>query len=233
MGLVKQLDDQLGRLFDALEQASRMNDTLIVFCSDHGDYLGDHWLAEKELFHDTVARVPFIVYDPRSAADSTRGCVEQRFVESIDVVPTILDALDVALPAHVLEGHSLQPLLHGQPTPQWREAVFSEMNYAFRDFVRETVRQPIDRCHGYMIRDARWKCVFFDDLRAQLFDMQEDPQEFHDLGGDPAYAPVRERMREQLFDWLRRRKIHLTIDYSTMAQWTRKEEAVGIHIAAW
>lgn len=233
MGLVKQLDDELGRLFAFLEQAGRMKDTLIVFCSDHGDYLGDHWLAEKELFHDTVARVPLIVYDPRTDADATRGGVEQRFVEAIDIVPTILDALGVPRPDHVLEGHSLQPLLHGEPTPEWRDAVFSEMNYGFRDFVREPLQQPIDRCHAYMIRDARWKCVFFDDLRAQLFDLSTDPQEFHDLGGDPAYASVREQMRERLFDWLRHRKIHPTVDYSKMAQWTRKEASVGIHIGHW
>ncbi|MGN5477285.1 sulfatase-like hydrolase/transferase [Cupriavidus basilensis] len=59
---------------------------MIIFSSDHGDYLGDHYLGEKELFHDSVAKVPLIIYDPR--ANAARGHVESRLVEAIDLVPT-------------------------------------------------------------------------------------------------------------------------------------------------
>ncbi len=232
MGMVKQIDDQLGRLFGFLEQAGRMQDTMIIFCSDHGDYLGDHYLGEKELFHDTVAKVPLIIYDPRAAADRTRGNAEARLVEAIDLVPTILDAFGLDGAPHILEGRSLQPLLHGNAVP-WRQAVFSEMNYAFRDFVRHPLAQPIDRCHAYMVRTARWKCVFFDDLRPQLFDLENDPDEYHDLGADPARAQVREELSGLLFDWLRHRKIHPTVSYRAMAEWTEKEQKVGIHIGVW
>ena len=72
-GLIAQIDDHLGRVLDELERLGRWQDTLVVFTADHGDYLGDHWLGEKELFHDCVQRVPFIVYDPTAAADATRG----------------------------------------------------------------------------------------------------------------------------------------------------------------
>jgi arylsulfatase A-like enzyme len=65
MGLISQVDDHLGRLFRHLEASGRLQDTLVVLTSDHGDYLGDHWLGEKELFHDAVVRVPMIVADPR------------------------------------------------------------------------------------------------------------------------------------------------------------------------
>lgn len=233
MGLVKQLDDQLGVLFDHLEKRGRMQDTLIVFCSDHGDYLGDHYLGEKELFHDTVAKAPLIVYDPRAAADKTRGQIQDRLVEAIDVVPTILDALGVSKPEHLLEGRSLQPLLHGNEPGTWRDFVVSEMNYGFRDAVRAAVAQPVDRCHAYMVRDAHWKAVFYDGLRPQLFDLRADPDEYHDLGGSPEHAAVRERLLACLFDWLRRRKIHPTVDYATMAAWSRKEIEVGILIGKW
>lgn len=233
MGLVKQIDDQLGHLFDHLEKSGRMQDTLIVFCSDHGDYLGDHYLGEKELFHDTVTKVPLIVYDPCAAADGTRGHRESRLVEAIDVVPTILDALRIDKPDHVLEGRSLQPLLHGDAPGTWREFAVSEMNYGFRDDVRMRVGQPIDRCHAYMVRDQRWKGVFFDDLRPQLFDLLNDPGEFHDLGADPEYGALRQRLMAHLFEWLRRRKIHPTVDYQKMAGWSKKEREVGILIGAW
>ena len=75
-GLIQQIDDHLGRIWDALDALGRFEDTLIVFTADHGDFLGDHWLGEKELFYDTVQRVPLIVYDPDRAADATRGSVE-------------------------------------------------------------------------------------------------------------------------------------------------------------
>ena len=73
MALVKQIDDHLGRLLQFLEAQGRLADTMIVLTSDHGDYLGDHWLGEKELFYEASVRVPMLVYDPDPAADATRG----------------------------------------------------------------------------------------------------------------------------------------------------------------
>ncbi len=73
MGLIKQVDDQLGRLFDVLESSGRWDDTLIVFTSDHGDFLGDHFLGEKEFLLEQAVGVPLIVRDPRAAADSNPG----------------------------------------------------------------------------------------------------------------------------------------------------------------
>ncbi|MEY3672235.1 MAG: hypothetical protein RI904_1892, partial [Pseudomonadota bacterium] len=83
-GLIHQLDDHLGRLFDYMEGAGLMKNTMIVFTSDHGDFLGDHWLGEKELFYDAIQRVPCIVMDPDARADATRGTVDTRMVEAVD-----------------------------------------------------------------------------------------------------------------------------------------------------
>lgn len=231
MGLVKQIDDWLGKLFGWMEQKGLFENTLIIFTSDHGDYLGDHFLGEKELFHDTVAKVPLIIYDP--APEAQRGGVEHALVEAIDIVPTILDAYGIAIPDHILEGRSLLPLMRGAKPEHWRNAVFSENDYAFRDFVRMPLAQPPDRCHMTMVRDHHWKYVHFEDMRPQLFDLQADPDEFQDLGGDPAYGAVRERMQNLLFDWLRQRRIHPTVSHDAMAAWTRKEEKAGIHIGVW
>ncbi len=164
MGLVRQIDDHLGRLFAFLEAQGRFADTMIVFTSDHGDYLGDHYLCEKELFHDTVAKVPLIVYHPDAAA--TRGRVEPRLVEAIDIAPTILDAYRIEPPAHQLEGRSLLPLVLGDRVAEWRDAVVSEADYSFRSFVREPLGRPIDGCRNYMIRGERWKYIYYDGLAA-------------------------------------------------------------------
>jgi len=79
MGLIKQIDDQMGRLFQHLEDQGIADQTMIVFTSDHGDYLGDHWLGEKELFHDESVRIPLIIYDPSPEAEATRGTINEVF----------------------------------------------------------------------------------------------------------------------------------------------------------
>ena len=119
MGLIKQIDDQLGRLFRFMEERGLLETTLIVFTSDHGDYLGDHWLGEKDLFHEPSVKVPLIVYDPSREADAARGTVCDELVEAIDLIPTFLEALgaDPAEQSHRLEGRSLIPFLRGAPPP--------------------------------------------------------------------------------------------------------------------
>ncbi len=92
MGLIKQIDDQLGVLLQFMEDQGLMENTMIVFTSDHGDYLGDHWLGEKELFHEPSVKVPLIIFDPSDAADQARGTACDKLVESIDLLPTFIDA---------------------------------------------------------------------------------------------------------------------------------------------
>ncbi|MBC2659359.1 alkaline phosphatase family protein [Pseudomonas sp. MSSRFD41] len=213
MGLIKQVDDQLGRLFDVLHSSGRWDDTLIVFTSDHGDFLGDHYLGEKEFLLEPAVGVPLIVRDPRPAAHGTRGTVDARLVETIDALPTFLQALGLPGAEHRLEGRSLIPLLHGA-MPPWRRYAISEYDYAFQAPARERLGQPIDRCRMTMVRSERWKYLAYDGFRPQLFDLQNDPQELHDLGADPAYAPVREEHLGYLLEWLRGLKRRTTISHA-------------------
>ncbi|GAP36176.1 alkaline phosphatase family protein [Piscinibacter sakaiensis] len=233
MGLVRQLDDQLGRLFDHLRASGRERDTLVVFTSDHGDYLGDHWLGEKELFHDTIVRVPLIVVDPRPQADAARGRTVDALVESIDLLPTFLDALGLPPAPQWLEGRSLQPWLAGETPADWRDAVFSENTYAFRDPVRLPLGRAVEDCQMTMLRTERWKYVHVDGLRPQLFDLAADPQELDDRGADPALAGVREALAARLVEWLRRRRRMPTIHPDDIAAWNRRELDAGIRIGEW
>jgi arylsulfatase A-like enzyme len=91
MGLITQIDDQMGVLMAFLESRGVLDTTMIVFTSDHGDYLGDHWMGEKGLFHDQSAKIPLIVIDPSRAADATRGTQCDALVEAIDLAPTFVD----------------------------------------------------------------------------------------------------------------------------------------------
>src|SRR5699024_7283657 len=99
-GLISQLDEHLGRLFEHMEHQGLMDNTLVIFTADHGDFLGDHWLGEKELFYDTVQQVPMIIMDPRASADASRGQSLTEMVEAVDILPTILDALGIPIPCH-------------------------------------------------------------------------------------------------------------------------------------
>lgn len=197
-GLVSHIDDQLGRLFRTLEEHGRLADTLIIFTSDHGEYMGDHWLFEKELFYEPAARVPMIVSDPSAAADGTRGTVDSRFVESVDVLPTILDAVGHELPSPV-QGRSLVPLLHGADVP-WRDAVYGDWDFRFYH-AGEELGLPLDRCRAWMVRDNDFKYVHFNGLPPMLFDLRKDPDELTNVANDPAYGSVvADRMRA-LLEW--------------------------------
>jgi arylsulfatase A-like enzyme len=235
MGLIKQIDDHLGRLFTFLEKTGRMDDTLIVFTSDHGDYMGDHWLGEKELFHEESVRVPLIICDPRPEAEQTRGSVEHRFVEAIDLLPTFLDctgttALSEA--AQRLEGISLTPLLHGLETPHWRNSVFSEIDYAFYA-AREFLGVSPGDARGFMIRSDRWKYIYFKGFPPQLFDLENDPNEWVDLGQIDAFEPIRRDMKDQLFERLLERKNRTTVTDQQVLKAREGENETGIMIGIW
>ncbi len=230
-GLITQLDDHLGRLFDHMERTGLMDNTLIIFTADHGDFLGDHWLGEKELFYDTVQRVPMIVVDPSAAADATRGTVESRMVESVDVLPTILDWLGLALPMHRLEGRSLLPILHGQPV-EWRDCVFSELDYSYR-LSRQLVGKTPQNARAWSIRTDQWRYVYWMDEPEQLYDLHADPEQFHDLGQDPAYALVRAECRERLLTWFTGLKRRTTVSYEAVEKGTNAYKKAGVFFGQW
>lgn len=185
MGLIKQIDDHLGRLFEWMEQQGRMQDTMIVFCSDHGDYMGDHWMGDKELFHDCSAKIPLIIYDPRAEADATRGQTDDRLVEAIDLAPTFHAFFGGAPLGQHYEGRSLLPVLEGQASVPWRQYAVSEMDYGMREVAHE-LGVDVDEARLTMIRDARWKYVHALGFRPMLFDLEADPDERVDQGGSDA-----------------------------------------------
>jgi len=230
-GLITQLDDHLGRLFDYMERTGLMKNTLIVFTADHGDFLGDHWLGEKELFYDAAQRIPLILFDPRKSADSTRGQVESRMVESVDVLPTLLEALDVPLARHRLEGRSLLPLLQGSAT-EWRNSVYSELDYSYR-LARLLRNKSPENARAWSIRNERWRYVFWQDEPEQLVDVEADPNEFVDLGRDPGHAEVRTQFRTELLDWFTRLKRRTTVSYEAIERGTNAYKKAGVFYGQW
>jgi arylsulfatase A-like enzyme len=234
MGLIKQIDDQMGVLMQYLQQRGLLDTTMIVFTSDHGDYLGDHWMGEKDLFHEQSAKIPLIVIDPSREADATRGTVCDALVEAIDLAPTFVDYFGAKPPGHILEGRSLLPLLHGAPPSDWRKVVFSEYDYSMQD-VRLKLNQPIEQCRLFMVFDGRWKYIHASGFRPMLYDLETDPQEFSDRGEDPACADVIARLQSALFDWALHPKMHITTSNEKIAGYADNQLQVkgGILIGIW
>jgi arylsulfatase A-like enzyme len=217
MGLIKQIDDQLGVLFSFMQEQGLMDNTMIVFTSDHGDYLGDHWLGEKYLFHDASARVPLIVCDPSKMADATRGTVNNALVEMIDLAPTFVDYFGGPPLPHVLEGQSLLPWLHGKKPKQWRRFAISEYDYSM-DLARINLSVPLPEARLYMVTDGRWKYIHADGFRPMLYDLRNDPNELVDLGGDERLVTVRAELYEALAKWSRTTRTQITLsDHDIMA----------------
>jgi arylsulfatase A-like enzyme len=232
MGLVKQIDDQLGVLFGFLEERDLAQDTVVVFTSDHGDYLGDHWLGEKDMFHDVSVKVPLIVADPRQQGDATRGTVCNALVEAIDLVPTFIEMSGGAVKRHVVEGRSLLPLLRGEAVT-WRNYAISEYDYSMLA-VRTTLDQPIPDCRLFMVFDGRWKYIHAVGFPPMLFDLATDPQEFHDLGRDERHASECARLREALLAWALRDHARITMPDARIAAYGDAAQLkAGILIGYW
>ena len=209
MGLIKQCDDQLGRILDQLEATQQLEDTMIVLTSDHGDYLGDHWLGEKDLFHDPSVKIPMIIVDPHAAANATRGTTCDALLEAIDLAPTFVDIAGGTIPDHILEGRSLLPWLHGK-TPSWREVVISEYDYSVTPMSKVTGVVDED-ARLFMVFDGRFKLMHSEGgFRPMLFDLQTDPDEFIDLAKDNKHDDEIARLYEHLARWGRRMSQRIT-----------------------
>jgi len=234
MGLIKQIDDQLGVLFDFMQARALFDNTLIVFTSDHGDYLGDHWLGEKDLFHEPSVKIPLIVYDPSADADATRGSVCDELVESIDLAPTFIEAAggDAAAQSHRLEGRSLAPLLRGEKPAAWREYVISEYDYSLSGAAAALKIAPRD-ARLFMIADKRWKYIHAVGFRPMLFDRGTDPDEFQDRGADPDYAGERERLAAALAEWGLRMSQRTALSERQILARRGKSQRRGILIGVW
>lgn len=231
MGLISQIDDQLGILFDFMEKRGLLDETMIVFTSDHGDYLGDHWFGDKEYFHDPAVKIPLIVADPSSEADASRGSTDDALIEGVDLLPTFVDYYGGEIPVHVLEGRSLMPKLRGE-APPWREFAISECDYSFQLFGLQDGRTPLD-CRSYMIVDERWKYIHAPGFAPVLFDLAEDPEELNDLGLSDDHADIRQAMFNRLAGWSLTYRQRVACSEDRARRMSGIEEEIGVLIGYW
>lgn len=233
MGLIKQCDDQLGVLLDHLEATGKDKDTVIVLTSDHGDYLGDHWLGEKDLFHEVSVKVPMVIYDPDPACDGTRGTACDALVEHIDLAPTFIEMAGGTVPGHILEGRSLLPWLRGEAPEIWRDFVISEYDYSVFPMA-EKLGVTKAQARLFMVFDGRYKLMHSaGGHRPMLFDLETDPQEFTDLGDSADHAAIIEGLYAQLHQWSLRLSQRVTMSDEAVdkkkGEPQREGILVGVH----
>ncbi|MEO8811951.1 MAG: alkaline phosphatase family protein [Caulobacteraceae bacterium] len=202
-GLISRVDAEIGRLMAFLKEHDLWRRTLVIFTSDHGEQLGDHWLLGKGGYFDGSYRIPLIVRDPRAAAEGGRGGVVTEFTESVDVTPTLLAAIGATIPPQ-FDGVDLGPFLAGKAAPgDWRGEAHWEFD--FRDVVEGAPEKDLgltlEQCAMAVVRDETRKYVHFAGLPPLLFDLAGDPEEMTDLAADPARMADRLAMAGKMLSW--------------------------------
>lgn len=232
MGLIKQCDDQMGLLFGYLKDRGLWDDTLIVLTSDHGDYLGDHWMGEKDMFHDCSAKIPLIIRDPSADADRARGSECGEMVEAIDLAATFLDYAGGEEKPHVLEGRSLAPFLRGDVAEDWKTYAICENDYGISPG-HAAFSANVEDPRQFMVVTKSWKYVHAQGFRPMLFDLENDPNELVDLGTSEAHGEKRQEMANLLFDWTRRLSQRVTMSPAEVIAEQKRSPSRGIMLGVW
>ena len=200
------VDENLGRVLDYLDGHGLADDTLILYTSDNGFYLGDHGWYDKRWMYEPSLRVPLVARYPRLGV---HGRVDSHFVLNIDFAPTILDFAGVQAPA-TMQGRSLRPLLEGRTVRDWRQSVYYtyfENSWALEGKGKEAMRDPtfefftahrVSPHRG--VRTARHKLIeyYSEGDYWELFDLDKDPNELRNVYSDPAYAATVKNLKAEL-----------------------------------
>lgn len=200
------LDEEVGATLEELERTGQAENTIVILTADHGDQMLDHGLSGKNVFFEDSVRIPLLVSWP----GRIRPGVYSDLVETVDVLPSILELCGLTVPDHV-QGRSFAPLVAGERSLyEPRKAQFSENimpevitngdeGYFFTPGKGVGgVRHP----DAKMIRTHRWKMNYYVGYGGELYDLEDDPGELTNLFDDPAYGGIVRDLKAQLLDWL-------------------------------
>lgn len=185
--VVKSLDDNVGRVLDYLKEQGLDKNTLVVYTSDQGFYMGEHGWFDKRFMYEESMRTPLVMTLPEEF-DRKGDIVEM--VQNIDYAPTFLELAGVDVPDD-MHGESLVPLLRGEQPKDWRKSLY----YHFYEYPAEHM---VKRHYG--VRTDRYKLIhFYNDIDEwELYDLQQDPQELNNLYGKGGYDDVTKELRAEL-----------------------------------
>jgi len=173
-------DDNLKRVLYHLDKEGLKEDTIVVYTADQGYWLGQHGFYDKRLILETSIRMPFLIRYPRIIK---RGSVNKDICMNIDLAPTLIDIAGGKAPAS-MQGKTFLPLLKGETPKNWRKSSF----YSYWG------GEP----NHYGIRTERYTYAHVAGHQAELFDRKKDPEQMHNVAGNPEYKPILERCEEEL-----------------------------------
>ena len=188
--VLKSLDDNVGRILDYLDEAGLSENTLVVYTSDQGFYMGEHGWFDKRFMYEESFSTPLVMRLPKGY--KRQGEIAE-MVQNIDYAPTFLEMAGADIPDDI-QGVSLVPLLKGKHSPkQWRDALY----YHFYEYPAE---HAVKRHYG--IRTERYKLIhFYNDIDEwELYDLQKDPHELHNLYGHPEMQEIQQQLHERLLE---------------------------------
>ncbi len=185
--VVASLDRNVGRVLDYLEEQGLLENTLVVYTSDQGFYMGEHGWFDKRFMYEESMRTPLVMMLPEGF--EARGDIDQ-MVQNIDYAPTFLDLAGVEIPEDI-QGVSMKPLLKGEKPSDWRNVLY----YHFHEYPAE---HAVKRHYG--VRDSRYKLIhFYNDIdHWELYDLENDPTEMHNIYGKAGTEDVTRKMMKLL-----------------------------------
>ena len=183
---IQSVDDGVGEVLDYLKENGLEENTIVVYTSDQGFYLGEHGWFDKRFMYEESFRTPILMKYPKEIKS---GTVINDLVQNLDFAPTFLDYAGVEIP-EAIQGESFRKLVSGEAS-EWRDAIY----YTYYEYPAE---HKVKRHYG--VRTDRYKLIhfYYDIEEWELYDLEKDPSEMHNVYNDPAYASVQENMHEQL-----------------------------------
>jgi len=187
LGCIAAVDESVGRVLDVLDRTGLAGNTLVVYTSDQGFFLGEHGWFDKRFMYEETLRMPLAM---RLPARIRPGSASGDMVSNLDFAPTFLDVAGLGKPAS-MQGRSFLPLLLGRRVAGWPESVY----YHYYEFPAVHMAK-----RHYGVRTKRHKLIhFYHDIDAwELYDLEKDPRELRNVYGDPAYAAVRHGLEAEL-----------------------------------
>lgn len=185
--VIASIDENVGRVLDYLDESGLAQDTVMIYTSDQGFFLGDHGWEDKRFMYEESIRMPFLVRYPREVR---RCAVNDDMVLNVDFAPTFLDFARAPIPQD-MQGRSIRPLLKGKSPRRWRKSIY----YHYYEYPRWHNVYP-----HYGVRTRRYKLIhyYYELDEWELFDLKEDPHEMNNLYDDRNYARVVKKLKAEL-----------------------------------
>lgn len=183
---IKSVDDGVGEVLDYLEENRLADNTIVIYTSDQGFYLGEHGWFDKRFMYEQSFRTPLLIRYPK---EIEAGTVIDKLVQNLDFAPTLLDYAGIQIPSE-MQGESFRKLVNGS-SDQWRDAIY----YTYYEYPSVHM---VKRHHGVATDRYKLMHFYYDIDEWEMYDLEKDPDEMNNIYDDPAYADIKAELHEKL-----------------------------------